>query len=1823
MSPATATLPPLQLPQYQITETIYQGPRTAVYRGTRRLDGAAVVIKVLQHSHPSFHDLLQFRNQYTLTQGLNIPGVVQLHSLESYGHGYALVMPDFGGLSLQQYCQGRALALSDVLAIALQMADILHALGQHRVIHKDIKPANILIQPQTQQIQLIDFSIASLLPRETQEIQPPQALEGTLAYLSPEQTGRMNRGIDYRSDFYALGVTLYELATGQLPFTATDPMELVHCHLAQSPLNPHSLCPAIPPTVAEIILKLLAKNAEDRYQSATGLKRDLLICQAQWSQTHDIQPFDLGQGDQGDRFLIPEKLYGRSAEAKALLNAFERVAAGQTEMMLVAGFSGIGKTAVVNEVHRPIVQQRGYFIKGKFDQLNRNIPLSAFVQALRDLMRQLLSESDAQLAQWKAKILQALGDSGQIVIDVVPELAAMIGPQPAVPALAGMEAQNRFNRLMGEFIQVFAAQPLVLFLDDLQWADLASIGLIELLMQQPQGQSLLLLGAYRDNEVSPSHPLMVSVQQLHQAAVPIQTLTLAPLPLADVNHLIADTLNCSAVAAQPLAQQVYQKTEGNPFFTNQLLKSLHAEGWIAFEPQTQQWQCDLTQIKALALSDDVVTFMTQRLQKLPLDCQHMLKLAACIGNQFDLATLATVCEQSDLTAATALWPALQEGLILPQNDAYKFFQSSDPSAQAQDPLPQTSVLNSQAQPAQTLKYRFLHDRIQQAAYSLIALDQRQATHQRIGQLLLAKSTAQEQESRRFEIVNHLNRGADLLTTAAQRLHLAQLNQKAGEKAQQASASAAALDYFTTGIQLLGNRTNSPAAELTELGRSLYNGATEAAYLEGEFDQMEQFAAVILQQTSSVLEQIHVYEVKLKAYVGQTCIPEAIALGLQVLEQLGVKLPSRPHQAQILAALLQTKLALAGKSPASLQDKSSTDPRLNATVRMLITLGAAAYAANPELFVLLVLKVVRLSVRYGNVPGYSAYGYSIYAMILVGVLGDIDQGYEFGQLSLRLLEQSEARQVEAKVYMTVSGLVAHWKGPLAGTLKPLLKAYGCGLETGDLEFAAYSATIYFANLLHISHPLSQVEREGTTYVEALARMNQNQALTWLQVFQQTVLNLLGKSADPCQITGTICDETQLLELYERRSEKNAIAFLALNKMILGYLFENFDQVHEYAKLYEQHMAATISAPPYGLFHWYDALAQFTRWSELPKSEQQRRLRKADSHQKKLQKWAHHAPMNYAHKAALVSAERCRVLGLRLEAIEYYDQAIAGAKANALIHEAGIANECAAKFYLDWGKQQIAATYMQDAYYCYAQWEAIAKVEDLVQRYPQLLQPILQAPTASISALETLASIYSTSLAPQPSFMGSGLNQQLDLTLLLQSAQSMIGVIEFDQLMQVLANIMLEHSGADHLLLVLPQDQDWQVRVIADLDQIQLTETAIAEDSHLPLKLIQYLKNTATTLVIDQLETDLPIVDAYLTQHQPKSLLGLPILKQGTLTGILILENRVARGIFNRDRLAMLTFLASQAAVAIENATFYLREQDKTAEIFQANQRLELAMTELKQSQAQVVQSEKMSALGNLVAGVAHEINNPIGFLKGSISNAQDYCEDMLGHIALYQQHYANAAAPIQENAEDIDLDYLQADLPKLLTAMQGATDRIKTISTSLRTFSRADTEHAVLANIQAGIDSTILILKYRLKANEYRPAIEVVTDYGKIPEIKCFPGQLNQVFMNILANAIDMFDEMAQAASFQDIKANPQTITIQTALINSSLEIRIHDNGKGMPESVRDRIFDHLFTTKAVGKGTGLGLAIAHQIVVETHGGQLSVESELGQGSEFCITLPLG
>ncbi|MCC3607314.1 MAG: AAA family ATPase [Microcoleus sp. PH2017_29_MFU_D_A] len=1837
----------LTLPGYKITTSISDGFNTSVYRGIRQSDEQPVIIKILKAEFPTLEQITRLKNEYKITQHLHADSIVKYYSLETYQNRLALISEDFGGNSLGQIIS-KKLDLTAFLNIGIQLASALNSLHQNGIIHKDIKPSNIIINLETGIVKITDFSIASRLSKETPQINSANLVEGTVAYMSPEQTGRMNRTLDYRSDFYSLGVTFYEMLTGKLPFKSNDILELVHCHIAKHPAPPceYSTNPEksdkIPQVVSDIVMKLLGKNAEDRYQTAEGIKADLENCLNSWQTTGEVAYFVPGQLDRSGQLSIPQKLYGRELEVDSLLAAFERVGTrqcrvptgdrdllpGRSEIVLVSGYSGIGKTAIVNEVHKPIVRQRGYFINGKFDQFKRNIPYAALIQAFGSLIGQLLTESSENLQAWREKLAAALGTNGAVIVDVIPEIELIIGKQPEVPQLGAAESQNRFNRVFQEFIGVFtrAEHPLVIFLDDLQWADSASLNLMQLLLGNSESKYLLLIGAYRDNEVHPTHPLVQAIEQIAKTGTPVNNIVLQPLDFGNVCELIADTITAND-KVRLLAELIFHKTGGNPFFITQLLQALYQENLLHFELSSGSWQWDLAQIQAIGITDkSVVELVASRIEKLPETTQRVLKLAACIGDTFTLDVLSIVNEQSQAQAASELWAALQTGLVLPLSNAYKIplvggwgldnLRSIIPASQSK------------------IAYKFLHDRVQQAAYSLIPDAQKQATHLKIGQLLLKNTPVAEIDDNVFDIVNQLNVGVEFLTEKTEKDELAKLNLIAGKKAKASNAYEAAVRYLNVGLELI-NSSQSPVSMQSswdtdyDLTLNLHVEAAEAEYLNTNFGRSQELADLVLQQAVSVLDKIKVYEIQIQSYMSQNQFSQAVDYGLKAVEILGLSLSEIPPEN--LAGIKLPQIEELEKVPVM------TDDYQLAAMRILSVLLSPAFGAKPELLP----QIIFTMVDFGMESGYSALGaiaYTWYGLLLSAVLGELNAGYHSGQLGLKLLDKFNAKQLKSKIYNMFNTFVRHWKEHARETIVSLMEGIQSGLETGDLEFGSYCAMNYCNHLFLIGEPLENVAQKQGQYINLTLNLKQDFPSVFIRTWSQMVLNLMGRSTNKSQLIG---DEFNEIEMLPNLKVNWSFFNFYFAKTLLHYLFKEYDMAVANASLAVEYAGGMVGYMMVGTNNFYYSLALLAVYPTADSAAQEKYLMQVAANQEQMQTWAHHAPMNYQHKYDLVEAEKARVFGKNWEAADYYDKAILGAKEQGYIQEEALANELAAEFYLSCNKDKIAQVYLTESYYGYIHWGAIAKVKDLEARYPQLVAQTLNRETKTRD-LTVTATTTTTS---------SDFSKSLDIGTFVKASQAITSEIVLDKLLASLIEILLENAAAQKAVLMLYKDDSLLIQAACTSEQNQavvLQSLPVEISQDLPVSIVNYVARTQKDLVLNNAASDgLFTTDPYIVSSQPKSILCNPVIYQGQFTGILYLENNLAVGAFSPERLQVLKVLTSQVAIALENAKLYAKAQQKS-------QQLEQSLHKLQQTQAQLVQTEKISSLGQLVAGVAHEVNNPVGFISGNLHHANDYVRDLICIVNLYQQHYPQPVQEIAEAAEDMELDYLMEDLPKMLGSMQLGTDRIRDIMQSLRNFSRVDGNEKKPADIHAGIESTLMILQHRLKANAERPSIQVIKEYGDLPAVECYSGQLNQVFMNLLSNAIDALDESNASRTYADIDKHPNIITVCTEVKDVKEEgirkkeegrgnkeeerenkeevrggksesfavIRIKDNGPGMPESTRCKLFDPFFTTKPEGKGTGLGLSISYQIVVEKHGGAIECISEPGKGAEFVIAIPL-
>src|SRR6266851_870146 len=1432
--------------------------------------GNPVPVLVLVAERPASASLKRLEHEYALAADLDPKWAARPLALARHNGNAALVLDDSGDEPLDLILS-RPLELTRFLRLAIGLATALGQVHRHGLIHKDIKPANVLVDA-AGNVRLTGFGIASRFTRERQAPAPPEVIAGTLAYMAPEQTGRMNRSIDSRSDLYSVGVTLYEMLTGGLPFMASDPMEWVHCHIARQPLPPGERLTDVPAPISAIILKLLAKTAEERYQTAAGVEADLRRCLAEWDSRRRIDTFLLGSHDTPDRLLIPEKLYGRECEIDSLLAAFDRVVAnGMPQLVLVSGYSGVGKSSVVNELHKVLVPPRGLFAAGKFDQYKRDIPYTTLAQALRSLVRQILVKSEAEVDQWRSALTEAVAPNGQLIVNLVPELEFIIGKQPPVPDLPPRDAQNRFQFVFRRFLGAFARpeHPLALFLDDLQWLDAATLDLLEHLVTHSEMRHLMLVGAYRDNEVSPSHPLLRTLEAIRKAGARVQEIVLAPLGLDDVGRLLADALRCEPEHVRPLAQLVQEKTGGNPFFAIQFFTALAEEGLLAYDPDAAAWIWDLARIRAKGYTDNVVDLMIGKLKRLPGTTQETVQQLACLGNVAEIATLALVHGKSEGEIHTALWEAARTGLIFRQDGSYLF----------------------------------LHDRVQEAAYALIPEGERAVTHLAIGRLLASLTAPEELEEKIFDIVNQFNHGAALLIDRDEKRQVATLDLRAGRKAKASTAYASAREYFSAGMALLDERDWSSQYELTF---SLWLERAECELLSGNFENAEQLIMELLQRGTSKVDAAAAYHLKVQLHIVKGEHAQAVDSALRCLRLFGIDIPAHPAWEQVQAEYETVWRTLDGRPIESLIDLPlMTDPELQAAMRLFFVLANAAFFTDFHLFCLLMCRMVNVSMQHGT-SGVSANACGYLGFILGPLFHRYPEGYRFAKLACDLVEKNSFIASRAKVY-TSMGLVAVWTQPITSTIEFIRAAFRTAIETGDLTFACYNMTHVLAPLLMRNDPLDAVWRESERGLDFVRKARFRDITDSIVIQQRLIATMQGRTATFSTFSDAQFDEAAFEAQLTADRMSSVVCAYWIIKLQARFLAGEYVAALAAAQQAKPLLGAMVGQIPLLDYFYYAALTVAALYEKASADEQTGWREILAAHSEQLREWAENYPPTFADKHALVSAEIARVEGRDLDAMRLYDQAIQSAHENGFLQNEALAHEVAARFYLACGFETIAHTYLRNARNCYDRWGALGKVKQLDERYPRLHEEHLP-----------------TSTTPITSTIGTPV-RQLDVETVVKASQALSSEIVLSRLIEKLMQIAVEHAGAERGLLILLRGDEPRIEAEATTGhsraRVSVRQAAVAP-SDLPQSVLHYVIRTRERVVLDDASVgNLYSEDEYVRAKRARSVLCLPIVKQTKLIGALYLENNLTPQAFTSDRVAVLEVLASQAAISLENANLY--------------------------------------------------------------------------------------------------------------------------------------------------------------------------------------------------------------------------------------------------------------------------------------------------------------
>lgn len=1719
-----------KIPGYQIIDIIFQNKKTLVYRGIREFDQKYVIIKTVPSEYPETVEIENLIFECEITKSIKSEGIIKVYNTEKYRHNIALIKEDFNGETLGQYINN--IEIVDSLKIGIQICTIIGSIHKAKIIHKDINPSNILIKQDLSQVKITDFNISTRFNKEIQLDDESFDLNGTLEYISPEQTGRMNRSIDYRTDFYSLGVTLYKMLTGQLPFSSHDPLELIHFHIAQLPVPPHQINSNIPESVSKIVLKLLSKQAEDRYQNAFGIKSDLEICLDILIKGNESKSFIPGKLDHVSQFIIPQKLYGRSEEINTIESVFERVSNGASEILLISGSAGIGKTSVIREINKSISKKNGYYISGKYEELNRDKPFSAIVQALQSLIKQILTKSLEEINDWKQKISQVLSHNGQLVINFIPEVELIIGQQEIIQNISQSELQNQFNQIFKDFIKIFSQKehPLVILLDDLQWADLDSLRLIELLATDTDSKYIMIIGAYRDHEVKVAHLLFSIIEKIKKSKTNIEYINLKELNICDVNQLISDTLYLDLEQSYSLSELIFNKTGGNPFFLNQLLNTFYDENLIIFNYEKQIWQFDIQKIQCTKVHENnVIELVIRNLRKLAKSTQDILQLASCLGNTFSQKSLELINDKSETFIAANLWSAIQAGLIIPLNSYSSSTIKNDHLLSKEDRLFKPD-------------YQFIHDRVQQACYSVIPENQKKKIHLKIGQTLLGNLKQETIENNIFNIVNPLNISRELIHDQKFKTYLANLNLKAAKKAKASAAYETADKYLDIGLQLLG--FDGWTSEY-KLSVELYIEKIEVEVTNPDFNKVLQLSKIIEKNLKTTIEKLRVYEIVISHYFAQNNPKAAISYALRILSDLGVVLPSNPKKTNVFIYLVFTRLNQDINLDRYYFLPEMTNSDKIAALKILSSIIPATFVAAPTLFPMIVLTMLNLTFKYGN-SVVSCLAYTSYGIILCGMLDDYEAGYRYGNIALKILNKFNDKSYNAQIFIIYNAFIRHWKEPISLGLEHLLEGFYSGIETSDIEHACHCAVFYCNHFLMLGESLNNSICQQNRFFEIIKSYNKNNDIVHLSIWYQFAINLQSNYEHPYLLKGDKFDEE--LDLKDLFISNNFLLIFQVyvSKLMLFFIFRKCDQALQNAVLAEKYSENAIASIYIPIHTFYHTLALISQYESILVEYKKPTLKSINKFIKKLKIWAKHSPSNCQCKYFLVVAEKFKLLKQNLKAIEYYDFAIdAATKANNHF-EAALSNELAAEFYFSLNKPRIAEAYIKESHSKYSLWGALSKVQNLEIRYPQVFK-IQQ----NEYILNTITSTSTFS--------------ELDSLTVLKSSQAISEEIMLDKLLDKLMKILIESAGAQTGILILSHENKLEIVASSAINSCNLTlhkSIPIENTSLIPLTIINYVARTQEIIILKNATDDSTFfVDSYINQHQPKSILCLPMINQSKLVGIIYLENNLTHGAFRDNHLEILKLLCSQAAISLDNAQLY---------------------HDLKESKAREQAEKEMNELKSRFLSIAsHEFRTPLTTILGT--------SDLLKH---YSQNWT-------QDKRNTYLDRINNNVQNMVDLL----DEILFLSKGEAGKTEIRLELIDLIDFcQESVNSAQLGAKSGQAINFSFP--------DKLINVSLDRKLLQHILVNLLSNAVKY--------SFPD-----SVVRFDLTFENDEITFQIQDKGIGIPEEDLQQLFESFHRAKNVGKlpGSGLGLSIVKQSV-NLHGGKITVQSQENVGTTFTVVIPV-
>jgi predicted ATPase/signal transduction histidine kinase len=1760
-------------------ELIIEGPRSKVYRHFGENESDVSICKIPGNSKNSKGELL---NEYEIVSQLNINGIRQPIKKGFFENKEAFYYKYFEGISLKQYILEKPVSPVVFFTIALNVIKTLKLKHGSGITHLRINPNNILVNPLTLETLIIDFTLAA---RTSENTTPKFADWGDeLAYMAPEQTGHFNKTIDRRTDLYSLGIVLYELWSGLLPFIETATSDIIHSHLVKIPLLLKNLKPETPDFISDVIVKLLEKNPGSRYQTVNGLEVDLNECFYFINTGKINSEFQAGKFDQPDRLMLSQNFHGRKKELELLKSSFERVKDFGKEVFFISGNPGVGKTALVHEFARYVVKNSGIVLSGSFGKISPSSPNQAVLQAFQDLATQILSHSDKKLEEWKTILKQAVDDIGQLLVELVPEFSWILGEQKPLPEMNAGQLESSINFLFYRLLKEIAnpVQPVVLFIDNFYKADLASLKTFKSLLELNDIEHVIFIFNYRTSQLKKNPKFQEKFEELLAVTPSKNEIKLENLELEDVACFLKD----SFITSNPdeLSNIVYKKTLGNPFFLHKFLYSLYEAKILVFDSVIQQWEWDKEKTESVQLALNVVDYMTEKVKILQDTEIKILKQAACLGNQFQINHLAELTNLPLPELNNTISKLVEQEIIIKQIGYCKF----------------------------------AHERIQEAVYELLSSDEKALAHYKVYELLKNEITHDTTNIVLFTVSNHLALGFSHIPKE-QYFDKLMLFQEASKRAKRTASFELSFRYSNLSIALL---EESDWDKHYEIVLDIYNEAAETGMIVGEFEKAQEYLQKSLKHAKNFNDRIKAHAIKINHLSERHQFTETVDYLLQVLDEIGYGIKRNPGKLSTLWEFILVKLQFIGKSTNDILNlPEMKDERAKAFIKLTVMAGVAIFGSAPDILPVIYFRQTRLSLKYGN-SEYSPYSYSGYGFAITAFMGDLVKGYDLAKMSLQLVEKNNSDIIKAKVMVIFYGFLSYWRDSLIESVAPLREAYLIGRQTGDLLYASFGASFYNQIRIFTGFNLNELLDSLTSDCVTIKNLNQDLVYIITEIQRQYVLNLMIKVNEPWILQNEGFDENIYLGKLEELNDEASKFDLYFYKLALACQFNEYEigfTNSELARKYEEE--TTSRQIPYPAFLFFSAMAVIKSTVQNPNGLTSKNRKNAKKKINLLKSFAKHAPQNFENKHTLLEAFLLEASGKMVESGMKFQKAVDLSVKSGFIHEEAIAREHFAYFLFKIGQAEFGELMIQKSYDCFKKWGAENKCSQLSAKFPLVFGKVTEESDNTISGFQNI----------------------YDLNTIIKSNRVLSSENSLEGLLKKMVELVISNASCTKVVIALKNSEKELVSRAIGTNEIITVFSAEENHSTLefPNSVVHYVSNSKMEFASPNLKQDTRYkFDEYVKLNSPVSACCIPIVSNNILLGVLYLENNLAESAFDKKRIEFFKTIASQLAISLDNVMLYtemeIKVKNRTSELKEAKEVVERSLENLKSTQSQLIQAEKMASLGELTAGIAHEIQNPLNFVNNFSEISKELIDEMKQELA------DGRLQTVEEIADDIKQN---------LDKINHHGNRASSIVKGMLQHARTSSGQKELTDINALADEFLRLAYHGLRAKDKSFNAKFTTEFDpNLPKINIIPQDIGRVILNLITNAFYAVNEKKHQAphpSRNEFGTGSEggifepTVTVRTSLNPPSggrgamALISVHDNGSGIPPHIVEKIFQPFFTTKPTGSGTGLGLSLSYDIV-KAHGGELKVETtsdddvgNIGEGtfarqtgSEFIVQLPV-